>query len=462
MASRTEGGMANGGRNERLAALLVESGWSAAELARAVNALGSAQGLRLRYDRTSVAHWLSGSRPRSPVPDLVAAALTSRVGHLITAQDTGLAQTSQAPVLVNSAQPREIQMVRRLLDLWHADADPRRRALLAHHDYRLSALTLPAWPPASRSTVEQCAEDGSPEPSTVTLREMTQTFAQLADQHGGRLIRPLLATYLRDTASPYLAAPTPLDPGQREVFTGTAQLTHLLAGMADDSGHLGLAQDYFHGALRLARAVTDGRQYAITLRAMSAQALRLGHVAQALRLADGALTTLGPCRDGAVQSFLLSQRAHARARTGERRLARADLRAAETHHERASSASGPFSTYPRAGLEYQRFQTLSALQDRAPALAALEASVRHRAEGERKATALTHARLAEVHLSAGRLDAAVPHVQAFLDRYPLLHSAHTETAHQRLDEALARFPRQREALALRDQARAVLHPLADT
>lgn len=68
--------MARRDANGLLAALIAEADWTAGELARAVNGLGMAQGLCLRYDRTSVAHWLTGSRPRprslilSPPPSL--------------------------------------------------------------------------------------------------------------------------------------------------------------------------------------------------------------------------------------------------------------------------------------------------------------------------------------------------------------------------------------------------------
>lgn len=70
--------------NEPLAALLVEARWSAGELARAVNALGEAHALTLRYDRASVAHWIKGSRPRAPVPEFVAGALSRHTCRLVT------------------------------------------------------------------------------------------------------------------------------------------------------------------------------------------------------------------------------------------------------------------------------------------------------------------------------------------------------------------------------------------
>ncbi|MFD7512563.1 hypothetical protein ACFV5N_24940, partial [Streptomyces sp. NPDC059853] len=56
------------GPNHQLRALLREAGWTQQELARAVNTLGTETGTPLRYDRTAVAHWLSGTQPRHPVP----------------------------------------------------------------------------------------------------------------------------------------------------------------------------------------------------------------------------------------------------------------------------------------------------------------------------------------------------------------------------------------------------------
>ncbi|WP_208638211.1 hypothetical protein [Streptomyces murinus] len=76
--------------NQALRILLAEAGWSGARLAREVNALGAAQGTPYHYDRTTVAHWLTGSRPRPPVPQLVAQALSRRLDRRVRAEDTGL------------------------------------------------------------------------------------------------------------------------------------------------------------------------------------------------------------------------------------------------------------------------------------------------------------------------------------------------------------------------------------
>ncbi|MEU5115981.1 hypothetical protein AB0G64_31300 [Streptomyces longwoodensis] len=77
-------------RNEALAHLLAEAQLTSAELARRVNRLAAAHGVQLRYDRTSVARWLAGSRPRDFVVQLVAKVLTRRTGRLVAATETGL------------------------------------------------------------------------------------------------------------------------------------------------------------------------------------------------------------------------------------------------------------------------------------------------------------------------------------------------------------------------------------
>src|SRR5579872_6196878 len=71
--------------------LLAEAGWSGAELARAVNAVGAETGVALRYGRASAAQWLSGARPRSPAPALIAEALSRRLERAVTPAETGLA-----------------------------------------------------------------------------------------------------------------------------------------------------------------------------------------------------------------------------------------------------------------------------------------------------------------------------------------------------------------------------------
>lgn len=135
--------MPNRCRNLHLGALLTEAAWTSASLARAVNALGAQQGLSLTYDRTSVAHWLSGARPRRPVPDLVADALTGRLGRLVTPDETGL--TKPFPALPPDAPASTASGLQYLIHLWQTDADLGTQAQITKSPYTLTVLNLPPW-----------------------------------------------------------------------------------------------------------------------------------------------------------------------------------------------------------------------------------------------------------------------------------------------------------------------------
>lgn len=88
------------GPNHRLRAMLTEAGWTQEALARAVNTLGGEIGTVLRYDRTSVAHWLAGTQPRHPAPHLAAEALSRRLGRAVTPEAAGFsAGVREAPPL---------------------------------------------------------------------------------------------------------------------------------------------------------------------------------------------------------------------------------------------------------------------------------------------------------------------------------------------------------------------------
>ncbi len=440
--------------NRQLSALLLEADWSAADLARAVNALGTAQGLALRYDRTSVAHWLTGSRPRAPVPDLAAQALSRRSGRPVTARETGLTQFPRAAA-VRSGLAEEGEPLRRLGALCRGESDPAQRAELARTVYTVttapSARPGPAPPPARVAARRRAVH-----PSDVQgLTEMSGVFASLAQTHGGGHARTALAAYLGDDVVPLLDA-SGSESWHRELLTGCAQLTHVLAAMTDDAGHHGLARRYFRTTLSLAREAGSRAVRAITLRVMSGQALRLGYLHHAAELAQAAVGVDAAGLD--VQAFVLVQRALVRATQRRAREALADLGAAEGAHERASGAPGPFTAYPRSGLDYQRALTFRALGRTDDALAALHDSVRHRSGGEQRGDALTQARIAEMLLEQGRLEEACARWHAFLDVYPRLHSVQADQALGRLTRTLRSFVRHPHAAGVQERARGVSRP----
>jgi hypothetical protein len=88
--------MARQSPNGRLRVLIAETGWTGHALAEAVNAVGREAGVPLRYDRSSVAHWLTGTRPPAHVRVFVAEALSRRLGRVVPVADTGLGEAAAA------------------------------------------------------------------------------------------------------------------------------------------------------------------------------------------------------------------------------------------------------------------------------------------------------------------------------------------------------------------------------
>ncbi|MDD9377708.1 hypothetical protein M8Z33_13770 [Streptomyces sp. ZAF1911] len=481
--------------NAWLGDLLAEAGWSGAELARAVNALGTLHGLALRYDRTAVAHWLSGTRPRRPVPELIAAALTERCGRLVTVAEAGLGASSTGPGVrtdpgAAAAGAGDEGLLRLALQA-RADVDPHGRPPLLRSPYQPVPVPPAVWDQETEPEAEPDPAAGGPGGGMRTragaglpelaarrhlaahaeqLRALAVSFSGLYLTHGGVHTRAALAAWLAQDAGAFAARHTG-GPGSAargrgaagqgygvpDVWRGYAQLAHLLGEMTADAGYHGLAQEYHGIALGLARQAGDRRMYAITLRAMSAHAGRLGQSAHAVRLARTAVETAPADGEPGTLAFLLVQRAVAHAHAGQRSAATADLAAADRLHGRhaLNPSDGPFDAYARADLDFARARTHLALGEFPAAADALERSLRGRASGQHRATALTHAALAETLLRLGHLTRACEHWRAFLTAAPAVQSRAVREALGRLLRDLTPYRRMREAVPTVAMARAL-------
>ncbi|MFE7121847.1 hypothetical protein ACFU99_41095, partial [Streptomyces sp. NPDC057654] len=360
---------------------------------------------------------------------------------------------------IPSAEATETtEPARRLVALCRGDIDPARRAFLAGAEYRPADPRLPDWSDAGGDRPPSGPLGRAAPVDIRMLDDMAWLFSSLSSAHGGAHARTSLASYLADDVAPLLLTRAS-DGLHSQLCARAARLTHLLATMTADTGYEGLAQLYFRTALSMAREGGDRRTYAITLRVMSGQALRLGHPGTATRLIQEAVRTAEPGAGPDLTSFLLTQRALIHADGGRTRLALADLDAAEEEHGGSAGAAGPFTAYPRAGLDYQRAAVFRALGRPDDSLAALQGAVRHRKSAQRLHYALTQARLAESLLRVGHLEAACSHWHTFLDHYPHLRSVRIDHALDRLQRALLAFPRQPYAAALGDRARALASPV---
>ncbi|MDS1272662.1 hypothetical protein RIF23_20460 [Lipingzhangella sp. LS1_29] len=421
--------------NYRLAALLGEAGWSPSDLARAVGSQAKGQGRAVRCDRTSVAHWLSGSRPRHPLPSLAAAALSRRLQRLVAPSETGLVPLAPAAPFPYTVAAGGTGTEESLIALCRQDIDRSARPSLTGLVYSAAALELPGWQADTALPVDNAP---STAPELVMVREMTRIYAALFRSRGGKYARSALAGFIADDVGRLLAAPLASNL-RRAVLAEVARLVHVLATMSADAGYSGLAERYFHTALGMSRRSGDQGQYAVTLRAMSSQALSLEHFRLAERLATSALET-APSNAVPMQlAYLLAQYALIRARSNDEGGALAALEDAEERLTPDCAGHDPFEIYPRAGLDYLRGEALLALGRRADAQRALTTSLSSRPDHHHRPNALTHSRLAEILLRDGLLEESCRHWNAFLRHYPHLISGSADRSLDRLRSSLLPF-----------------------
>ncbi|MFF7637399.1 MFS transporter [Kitasatospora sp. NPDC008050] len=382
------------GPNERLGSLLTQAQISNAGLARRVNDLGAQRGLTLRYDKTSVARWVTkGMVPQGPVPHLIATAIGGKLGRPVPLEEIGLGDTDPTPEL-GLAFPREVsEAVRSATDLWRVDLELRRgpgggrwsEGLAGTFSVAAYATPVSRWliTPADGSVargLESGAERGldrgldrAPESAPVRepgaagspgaaaaaalekvpgprtdrtayrvgqsdaakLREAAQEARRWDSKYGGGDWRSsMVPECLRVEAAPLLLA-SYSDAVGRALFGATAELTRLAGWMAFDTGQHEAAQRYYIQALRLARAAADVPLGGYVLASMSLQACYRGFAEEAVDLAQAALERNRGLATARTMSFFHLVEARAQARAGNAAACSTALAAAESALERA-------------------------------------------------------------------------------------------------------------------------------
>ncbi|MEU6550855.1 MFS transporter [Streptomyces sp. NPDC046915] len=340
------------GPNEKLGAVLALAGISNAGLARRVNDLGAQRGLTLRYDKTSVARWVSkGMVPQGAAPHLIAAAIGQKLGRPVPLHEIGLADADPAPE-VGLAFPRDVgQAVRSATELYRLDLAGRRAGAggiwqsLAG-SFAVSAYATPAsrWliTPADSSVARDAnPSEGSGAPIKVghsdvqKLREAAEDARRWDSKYGGGDWRSsMVPECLRVEAAPLLLGSYSDEVG-RALFGATAELTRLAGWMAFDTGQQEAAQRYYIQALRLARAAADVPLGGYVLASMSLQATYRGFGDEGVDLAQAALERNRGLATARTMSFFRLVEARAHARAGDAPAAGGALRAAEGWLERS-------------------------------------------------------------------------------------------------------------------------------
>lgn len=430
--------------NAQLGSLVAETRWTYSQFAHAVNRIGAETGTPLRYDESSVAHWLGGTRPRKKVRPVILEALSRRLARPVTHAEAGFPPSTEGTAAG-------------LVDLGRLDMDPSRRSVLGAGLFSV-ALTIPEWPDVvGRMEAVQTGKSARIGQSDVDMViSMTERISELDDQYGGRQARPMAAAFLVNTVTPYLRVDAS-DGTRKAMMSAASDLCYLTGYMAVDEGFHGLAQKYYVKALELAGAADDHLAYCTTLRGMSVQAVDLRHGRQSMRLADAAAAA-SPNAGPRMRAFLAGQQAHAAAQTGDRASALSYIGEAERAMEKAESRSKTSGRYDPSSLNYHVSQVQYELGDVSGAVEAMQRSDRLRFDVYRRSRVRHRAILAERQLQVGHLETACATWNLALDDYPKVQSGRADDRMREMFRLLRPHLRNKETRALYERARSVVPP----
>ncbi|MFJ9694742.1 hypothetical protein [Kitasatospora sp. NPDC101183] len=434
--------------NSELASLMHQARWGNDQVARAVNRVGAEAGLRLTYDKSAVSHWLSGTRPRTEVREVVREAFARRLGRPVTPGETGF--ESEA----DSRADRGV--LADLMSIGKADMDPSRRSVLTAGLYSL-ALTIPVFDDtpdrAAHAAAGRTVRVGAGEVQTV--RTMTDRIAGILDELGAAHARPMAAAFLVNSVGPWLQASGSAKV-KAELLAASADLTYLTGWMAMYETAHGLGQKYYIQALKLAREAQDHVTYCRTLRGMALQASNLGYGPKALELADSAAEA-APASGPRLRAFLTGQQAHGAAMVKDRRQAFTRLAETETALSRAEGRNDAVGGYDQTAYHFHVSHVLYELGDLPGAIKELQLSNRTRPTNEKQGRVHGNGLLARRQMEHGHVEAACVTWDVFLDDYLTISSVRGDEHFQALDRSLPAHASSRTVRQLQQRAREVAH-----
>jgi transcriptional regulator with XRE-family HTH domain len=393
--------------NERLAAVMRESGLSQKSLARAVRELSARRGSPVACDHTAVGRWLGGMRPRERTARLLAEVLSARLGRPVSVADLGFPRSGgPAPAGVDDID----ELVARL-----GDSDTSAEAI-----ERLSGAA------------DALAESHTRAPARSVLDQAVRLHGQA---------RALLAGRQRLSQ-------------RRTLYGIESQLLAHACLLFGDLNRDAVAERY--GTVALMYAEEAGASEAVACAAL-AKTLRWQH-----RLIESAeLAARGYAHSPAtpIRVQLAAQEANAAALLGDAVRARAAMQRAELDAERVAPDSGLSAwSFGRGRQAVFALSVANGIGDPDGALRAAAAADAGWAAGE----AFVLANWAQVrvgaafaHLALGSLDAAASEVAPVLTLRPEMRIATVTAYMDTLDRKLSadRYRDSRPAVELRQQVR---------
>lgn len=337
--------------NRQLEALLDQSGMSRAGLAVRINRLGHDADITLRYDHTAVARWLKGQRPRGRVPELICEILGHQLARTLTLDDIGMAAPSEPPAQLVADVGGLNRFLERAAVLWRSDqlhSEAPGPPLLTG-----AAAAGPVWEwenPPEDLDVSHTGRRRVTESEVAVLHSARGHYEHLYRNAGGVATRPRVVGFLTAEVAPLLRGGYDDGTGRR-LCRAAGSLAAVCGICAYDADSQGLAQRYFHQALRLGKASGDRLFGGYVVALLVNQALFMGDNRHSIACAESVLRNAGPHASPALATDLYAMQAKAYARLGDRRSAHRCMRLAETFSARIRPEEEPEETsYVQPGL----------------------------------------------------------------------------------------------------------------
>ncbi|MFF1343951.1 tetratricopeptide repeat protein [Streptomyces sp. NPDC058290] len=364
--------------NTALAGVIAEAGCTYEALAREIRIVAAEAGEELHTSRSAVYSWVAGGTPSGQTRSYIAEALTRRMKRKVTLTEIGLGcagigEALGADPLASATDLGRFVMLRRR-DFLNAAFATAAVSLPLTYDHEAIAATLRAAERGGRIGAEEVA----------TVRQLTETFRSADDRLGGGHGLTTVTAYLTDTVVPLLEGRFPSESVRRSAFGAAATLACLVGWKHHDLGREGAAQRYYLLGFQLACESDPHGHGAWMMRALTHQALDLGHPGSCIGLAEEALQRASGKVDRQTEALLLVTCARAYGAGGEGERAVSSLLSAEDamlagddQVPSYAAASGPVS----ATVASHTGKTLTEMKDHRAAEKHYRAALRGRVPG---------------------------------------------------------------------------------
>lgn len=394
-------------RNDALAHLIKEAGYTYDSLARAVVRVAAENGDHgLRTNRSGVAHWIRGVPPAGSTPAYLAEALSRRLGRPVSTADIGLGDAGEIP---DPFDPEPLSLAN--LGRLELTKPVVRRSVL------FSAALLPlasGWLSEAEARGRRAQGSGTVmvgDAEVATVRQITRAFNLADETLGGGHGRDAVVQYLVTDVAAYLRGTFRDEKTRSDMFGAAAELAYLAGWKCHDMSMEGIAQRYYSHALQLAYETADPAHAGWVLRILAHQALDLSHAPGAVELAEKAWQVARGRVSPATESLYAITAARAHAVAGTKKAATRAIHQAEGGITDARLSDVPswaaLAGNVAATVTSNAGKTFTALGDHAAAEARFTGSAGLRAtEGFRRAGALNLAQVADAQAAQGHAEEA--------------------------------------------------------